>query len=103
MKRRTQLQARQTVFWLLVTFVALTISFIGFTHYRSIISRAASIFTPSVHGTPGDLWSDTVLGKIDFNQSGANEVTSFKVSNPGGVIVDRNVHPNTIFVYDGGN
>lgn len=55
------------------------------------------------HGNPGDLWSDIVIGQVDFNQSGPDQVVPFKVFNPGGVIVDRSRRPNTVYVYDGGN
>lgn len=51
----------------------------------------------------GDLWADTVLGHIDFNQAVLNEVVPFKVFNPGGVMVDRFQNPQKVYVYDGAN
>ena len=54
-------------------------------------------------GVPGDMWADVVLGKPRFGEMGPNEVTGSRVFNPGGVIVDRSVRPNRVYVYDGGN
>ena len=52
---------------------------------------------------PGDLWADIILGKPDFGEITPNEVTSNGLFNPGGVLVDRSVAPNRVYVYDGGN
>ncbi len=54
-------------------------------------------------GTAGDGWADVVLGKPDFSGLAPNEVTAARVFNGGGVIVDRSVRPNRLYVYDGGN
>lgn len=80
-------------------FLLLFVSFI-FYLYKSHLPLVKAT---SNHGIPGDLWSDVVIGQINFNQSGPDQVVPFKVFNPGGVIVDRGNHPNTIYVYDGGN
>ncbi|NLG98554.1 MAG: hypothetical protein GX491_14455 [Chloroflexi bacterium] len=54
-------------------------------------------------GIIGDGWADVVLGKPDFNSLAPNEVTGSRIFNGGGVIVDRSVRPNRLYVYDGGN
>ena len=38
-----------------------------------------------------------------FNEVSPSNVSATTVFNPGGVIVDRSVRPNRIYVYDGGN
>ena len=58
---------------------------------------------PPLRGTPGDLWADIVVGKPDFTEISPNEVTANRVFNPGGVVVDRSVTPNRVYVYDSGN
>ncbi len=71
---------------------------------RELKASASSVALSSVErGKPGDLWADVVIGQIDFNQMAINEVAPFKLFNPGGVVVDRSVKPNRIYVYDGGN
>ncbi len=54
-------------------------------------------------GVIGDGWADVVLGKPDFTGLAPNEVTAARVFNGGGVIVDRSVSPNRLYVYDGAN
>jgi len=66
------------------------------------LNKTASLSAP-VRGVGGDGWADIVLGKPGFGEMGLNEVTGHRVFNPGGVIVDRSVSPNRIYVYDGGN
>lgn len=56
-----------------------------------------------VRGIAGDLWADVVLGKPDFSEIAPNEVTNRRLFNPGGVLVDRSVRPNRVYVYDSGN
>ncbi len=66
------------------------------------IERTADAGGP-VRGVAGDLWADTVLGQPRFGEMVPNEVTGNRVFNPGGVIIDRSVAPNRMYVYDGGN
>ncbi len=54
-------------------------------------------------GIPEDLWADTVLGQPDFTQVTPREIVPFKVAGPGGTLVDRNVTPNRVYIYDGIN
>ena len=62
-------------------------------------------FPPSspIRGVAGDLWADVVIGKPDFSQIHPKSVVPFKVSNPGGVVVDRSVDPGRAYVWDAGN
>ena len=63
---------------------------------------ATAALTP-VRGLAGDFWADGILGKPDFSEITPNQVTSTRLFNPGGVLVDRSVRPNRVYVYDGGN
>ncbi len=56
-----------------------------------------------VRGVAGDLWADIILGKPDFTEVTYNEVTSRRVFNARGVLVDRSVAPNRVYVFDSGN
>jgi hypothetical protein len=56
-----------------------------------------------VRGVAGDLWADVVIGQPSFEQITPNQVAANKVFNPGGVLVDRTVIPNRLYVYDAGN
>ena len=64
-----------------------------------------SLFPPSspIRGVSGDLWADVIIGKPDFSQIHLKSVVPFKVSNPGGVLVDRSVDPGRAYVWDAGN
>ncbi|MGA3292034.1 MAG: hypothetical protein ABSC49_02695 [Candidatus Microgenomates bacterium] len=57
----------------------------------------------AVRGTSGDFWADKVLGQLDFTEGTRNEKTAFKVNNPGGALMDRGTHPNTLYVSDSAN
>ena len=63
------------------------------------------LFPPSspIRGVSGDLWADVIIGKPDFSQIHLKSVVPFKVSNPGGVLVDRSVDPGRAYVWDAGN
>src|SRR3989338_2179502 len=91
MTHRSQIKVFSFAIVILITLTTVTFTF-AFPDQQS-----------SVRGQAGDLWADVVLGKIDFNQSGPNQVVPFKVFNPGGVIVDRTIRPNRVYVWDGGN
>jgi len=54
-------------------------------------------------GISGDLWADKEVGKRDFTEDAPREVVDYKVSAPGGVIVDRSVSPGRMYVWDSGN
>ncbi len=57
----------------------------------------------AVLGVANDLWADIVLGKRDFGEIGPGKVVPNKLLNAGGVIVDRSVSPNRMYVWDSGN
>jgi sugar lactone lactonase YvrE len=50
-----------------------------------------------------DRHADLILGKPAFSQVGPNQVVNNRVFNPAGVVVDRSVRPNRVYVYDSGN
>jgi hypothetical protein len=81
------------------TQVTLSASFGGATKMATLTVTPRS----PVRGAAGDLWADVVLGKPDFDEIAPNEVTSRRLFNPQGVLVDRSVSPNRVYVYDGGN
>ena len=76
-----------------------------YASYGSVTKTATLTVRPRapVRGVSGDLWADVVLGKPDFSEIVPNEVTSRRLFNPGGVLVDRSVRPNRVYVYDSGN
>jgi hypothetical protein len=53
-----------------------------------------------VRGAAGDLWADKVIGHADFGEHMPNAITGNRLFNPGGVIVDRSVRPNRVYVID---
>lgn len=73
--------------------------------YLGVIRSATVTVTPRVpvRGVAGDLWADVILGKPDFGEVTLNQVSGKRVFNPGGVLVDRSVRPNRVYVYDAGN
>ncbi len=87
-------------FFLVATLlVATTAPAIGLT--RAGENRAPS--RSPVRGVAGDCWADLIIGHHDFSEITPNEVTDSRVFNVGGVLVDRSVRPNPVYVYDGGN
>lgn len=54
-------------------------------------------------GVADDLWADIVLGQPDFNQAIPGEITNFKTAGPGGVVVERTIRPNRVYIFDGVN
>lgn len=61
-------------------------------------------------GTAGDLWADIVLGQTDggiknsaFGELKPNEATNRSTWTPRGIVVDRNHHPNRLYMWDAGN
>jgi regulation of enolase protein 1 (concanavalin A-like superfamily)/sugar lactone lactonase YvrE len=64
---------------------------------------ATSAPAAPVRGAAGDLWADVILGQRDFTEVTPNRVTANRLFNPNGVLVDRTVTPNRVYVYDAGN
>lgn len=70
----------------------------SFEEALDITTKAASI-----RGLSDDLWADVVVGKRDFTEIAPREVVPYKLSAPGGVIVDRSIPPGRLYVWDSGN
>lgn len=73
--------------------------------YNGVTFSPSLTVTPRspVRGVSGDPWADVIIGQPDFTDITPHEVTNARLFSPGGVIVDRSVRPNRIYVYDGGN
>jgi len=87
------LRQRRRRRWLVVQLLIVASSFLAFP----------ASAPPPVRGQPGDFWADVVIGKPDFSEITPNQVTARRVFNPAGVLVDRSVRPNRLYIYDGGN
>lgn len=57
----------------------------------------------AVRGLAGDGWADVVIGQKDFTEVNPYATGADKLWNPHGVIVDRSVNPQRIYIYDSGN
>jgi hypothetical protein len=56
-----------------------------------------------VRGVEGDLWADTVLGASDFGENVVYHPTKYGVYYPGGVLIDKTVKPNRMYIADCNN
>jgi len=56
-----------------------------------------------VRGEEGDFWADIILGQRDFTQIAPHETVPDKLFHPGGVVIDKTVTPNVLYVVDSGN
>ncbi len=56
-----------------------------------------------IRGVAGDLWADVIIGKPDFSEINPGTTVDNKLWIPHGVIVDRSVSPNRMYIYDSGN
>jgi sugar lactone lactonase YvrE len=54
-------------------------------------------------GEEGDLWADVVLGKPDFGANTFYQTTKYAVDHPGGVVIDKTVRPNRMYIADCNN
>jgi hypothetical protein len=81
------------------TQVTITASYGGATRSATVDVMPRS----PVRGVAGDLWADVIIGKPDFSEVTPNQVSNRRLFNPGGVLVDRSVRPNRMYVYDAGN
>src|SRR5215216_6678450 len=75
----------------------------GLREFYSPKNSSALASSIPVRGVIGDLWADVIIGQPGFGQVTPNQVVANKVFNPGGVLVDRTVVPNRLYVYDAGN
>ncbi len=107
--RQVPRQQRLTAFIIVASVIILPLTVFNLVNRQPdpLRSQADALSTPfpspAVRGVPGDVWADVVLGKNDFNQGVPNQVVAWKLLNPGGTVVDRNVRPNRLYVYDGAN
>jgi len=68
--------------------------------YSNTVS--ATVSAP-VRGTAGDLWADLVLGKPDFGTNAFYQATKYTISHPGGLLIDKTVTPNRMYISDCNN
>lgn len=70
---------------------------------QKLIPKA--IQTPSlpIRGQAGDLWADIVLGQRNFNEIQPYETVADRLFLPGGVVIDKTVSPNILYILDSGN
>ena len=61
-------------------------------------TQSSALVAP--RGLAGDVWADAIFGQSSFGDIMPNRVTSKRLFNPGGVVVDRSVRPNRMYVYD---
>lgn len=87
--------------------IALPVGMYLIKQQQILRSRASEQSPPQsgqpIRGQSGDFWADIVLGQPDFNEEVPGEITNFKVAGPGGVLVDKTVSPNRVYIYDGMN
>jgi len=72
----------------------------GEPRYSNTVSARVS---PPVRGKEGDLWADVVLGKADFGENVTHQPTKYGVDHPGGVLIDKTVKPNRMYIADCNN
>ena len=72
----------------------------GGSQYTNTVSARVS---GPVRGLEGDLWADVVLGKIDFGANVSYLPSKDAVSHPGGVLIDKTVKPNRMYIADCNN
>ena len=63
---------------------------------------AARVSGP-VRGKEGDLWADVAPGKPNFGENVAHHPTKYGFSHPGGVLIDKTVKPNRMYIADCNN
>jgi sugar lactone lactonase YvrE len=56
-----------------------------------------------VRGKEADLWADIVLGKPDFGTNTFYQTTKYGVDHPGGILIDKTVKPNRMYISDCNN
>jgi hypothetical protein len=56
-----------------------------------------------VRGKEGDLWADVVLGKPNFGENVCYHPTKHGLCFPGGVLIDKTVKPNRMYIADCNN
>ena len=72
----------------------------GGCQYSNIVSARVS---GPVRGREGDLWADVALGVSGFGENIAYHPTKYGVYHPGGVLIDKTVTPNRMYIVDCNN
>ena len=72
----------------------------GGSRYSNTVSARV---TGPVRGQAGDLWADVVLGKPDFGTNATYRPSKFGAAFPGGVLIDKTVKPNRMYIADCNN
>jgi hypothetical protein len=72
----------------------------GDPKYSNIVSAKVS---KPVRGKEGDLWADVVLGKSSFGENVNYHPTKYTIYYPGGVLIDKTVKPNRMYIADCNN
>ena len=72
----------------------------GGSQYTNTVSSRVS---GPVRGREGDLWADVALGVSGFGENIAHHPTKYGVYHPGGVLIDKTVTPNRMYVADCNN
>lgn len=88
--------------------VSIVLVFFSLFATAFLLNRSKSIIPEKsqavgVRGTAGDFWADVVIGQPDFTEGSPKEKVANKVFNPGGVLIDRSIKPNRVYVADSGN
>ena len=72
----------------------------GGSRYSNTVNARVS---GPVRGKEGDLWADVVLGKPDFGTNATYRPTKYGTAFPGGVLIDKTVKPNRMYIADCNN
>jgi hypothetical protein len=84
------------------------------TYYYRVVANLAgggSVYSNTVgarvsgpaRGEEGDLWADIVLGKPDFCTNATYRPSKYGAAFPGGVLIDKTVRPNRMYIADCNN
>lgn len=93
---------------ILFVFFLLVFVFYAISQRLSFLKKAAGpqlseSSAQPVRGQAGDLWADVVLGQRNFNEINPYETVADRLFNPGGVVIDKTVTPNMLYVLDSAN
>ena len=72
----------------------------GGSQYSNTVSAQVS---GPVRGVEGDLWADIVLGKSHFGENVIGKPTKYATFFSGGVVIDKTVSPNRMYIADCNN
>ncbi|MFA5828311.1 MAG: hypothetical protein WC841_03050 [Candidatus Shapirobacteria bacterium] len=66
-------------------------------------SQKGGVATASRVAAAGDFVADKVFGQLDFTQTTPNQTVGNRAFHPQGVLVDRSISPNRLYIVDSGN